>query len=339
MSDEVNKLKVLGSKGIIGKESVKLLDEYVQRLTANNIPIIYNLRHLRKLLNIKKKDQNKFFGPEREFSYKVFYIPKKSGGFRKIEAPSLKLELIQKWIKIHILEKLKISNSAKGFKKGSSIVDNADCHCNKKYVLNMDVQNFFPSIAYSKIFKLFNYIGYNKEVCHLLTQLCTNGDNVLPQGAPTSPIISNLVNIRLDKRLYYFAKSIGGDYTRYADDITISSNIRLEKYVKVVKDILKDEGYIINSKKTRIKNSGQKQEVTGLIVNKKVAVDKKIKKELDQAIYFIKRYGLLDHMKRINCDRTKYKEHLFGLAYFVKMVEPNQGVKYLKELNNLSWVY
>ena len=339
MKNEVNKLKDLESKGIINKESVKLLDDYSQRLTANNVPIIYNLRHLRKLLNIKKIDQHKFFGPEREFSYKVFYIPKRSGGFRKIESPSQELELMQKWIKIHILEKFTISNSAKGFKKGSSIVNNANCHCNKKYVLNMDVLNFFPSIKYSKIFKLFNYIGYNKEVCHLLTQLCTNGDNVLPQGAPTSPIISNLVNFRLDKRLYCLAKSIGGDYTRYADDITISSNIRLEKYVKIVKVILKDEGYNINTKKTRIKNSGQKQEVTGLIVNRKIAVDKKITKELNQAIYFIKRFGLLDHMKRINCDRTKYKEHLFGLAYFVKMVEPNKGVKYLKELNNLSWLY
>lgn len=339
MKNAVNKLKELESKGIISKESVKLMNEYAQRLIANNVPIIYNLRHLRKLLNIKKIDQYKFFGSEREFSYKVFYIPKKSGGFRKIESPSQELELIQKWIKIHILEKFNTSNSAKGFKKGLSIVDNAKCHCNKKYVLNMDVQNFFPSIKYSKIFKLFNYIGYNKEVCHLLTQLCTNGNNVLPQGAPTSPIISNLVNIRLDKRLYCFAKSIGGDYTRYADDITISSNINLDKYVEVLKEILKDEGYTINNKKTRIKNSGQKQEVTGLTVNRKVAVDKKIKKELDQAIFFIKRVGLLDHMKRINCDRAKYKEHLFGLAYFVKMVEPNIGVKYLKELNSLSWVY
>lgn len=339
MDDENKRLKELEKKGIISSESIKLLDEYRQRLTTNNVPIIYNLRHLRKLLNIRKSKQNIFFGSEREFSYKVFYIPKKNGGFRKIEAPSQELEIIQKWIKHNILEKFNISDSAKGFKKGTSIVDNASCHCNKRYVLNMDVQNFFPSIKYSKIFKLFNYFGYNKEVCHLLTQLCTNGDNALPQGAPTSPILSNLVNIRLDKRLHCFAKSIGGNYSRYADDITISSNTNLAKYVKVVNAILKDEGYNINNKKTRIKNSGQKQEVTGLIVNKKVSVSKKIKKELDKAIYFINKYDLLDHMKKINCDKAKYKEHLFGLAYFVKMVEPDAGVKYLKELNSLNWLY
>ena len=339
MENEILKIKDLESKHIISNTSARVLDEYVQRLTANNVPIIYNLRHLRKLLDIKKTSQNKYFGIERFSSYKTFYIPKKSGGFRKIEAPTQKLELIQNWIKCNILEKFNVSANATGFKKGTSIVDNATCHCNKKYILNMDVQNFFPSIKYSKIFRLFNYIGYNNEVCHLLTQLCTNCDNVLPQGAPTSPIISNLVNIKLDKRLSNFAKTIGGDYTRYADDITISSNTNLSKYVPVIKDILKDEGYITNNKKTRITNSGQKQEVTGLTVNKKVSVDKKIKKELNQAIYFINKYGLLDHMKRINCDKAKYKEHLFGLAYFVKMVEPSIGIRYLQELNNLNWAY
>ncbi len=339
MNNEITKIKDLETKHLISAESANLLDEYTQRLIANNVPIIYNLRHLRKLLDIKKSAQNNFFGTKRESSYKTFYIPKKSGGFRRIEAPTQKLELIQNWIKNNILEKFNVSNSATGFKKGTSIVDNASCHCNKKYVLNMDVQNFFPSIKYSKIFKLFNYIGYNNEVCHLLTQLCTNGDNVLPQGAPTSPILSNLVNIKLDKRLSCFAKSIGGDYTRYADDITISSNTNLAKYIQVIQDILKDEGYIVNNKKTRISNSGQKQEVTGLTVNKKVSVNKKIKKELNQAIYFIRKYGLLDHMKRINCTKAKYKEHLFGLAYFVKMVEPNTGIRYLQELNNLDWAY
>lgn len=339
MNNETNKIKELESRGVLDNKTAKLLNEYEQRLTANNVPIIYNLRHLRMLLNIRKNNQSRFFGKGRKNSYKVFYIPKKSGGFRKIEAPSQELEMIQKWIKTNILEKLNISSSAKGFKKGTSIVDNAKCHCNKKYVLNMDLQNFFPSIKYSKIFKLFYYIGYNKEVCHLLTQLCTNGDNVLPQGAPTSPIISNLVNIKLDKRLYCLAKSFGGDYTRYADDITISSNIRLIKYVDIIQNIIKDEGYIINIKKTRINNSGQRQEVTGLIVNDKISVNKKIKKELNKAIYFINRFGLLDHMQRIKCDKARYKEHLFGLAYFVKMVEPDIGVKYLKELNDLIWAY
>lgn len=332
-------IKELELKGIITKESAQLLEEYTGRLIANSLPVIYNLRHLRKHLNIKKKDQDIFFSSNRENLYKIFYIPKKSGGFRKIESPSRELELIQKWIKVNILEKFKISDCAKGFKKDTCIVDNAICHCNKKYVLNMDIQNFFPSIKYTRIFKLFNYFGYNKEICHLLTKLCTNGSNILPQGAPTSPIISNLVNIKLDKRLYNFAKSIGGDYTRYADDITISSNTNLMKYLETIKKIINDEGYIINNKKTRVKNSGQKQEVTGLIVNKKVSVNKRIKKELNNAIYFINKFGLLDHMKKIKCDKVMYKEHLFGLAYFVKMVEPDLGIKYLKKLNNLNWDY
>ena len=334
-----HKIQELKAKGIITHESAELLEKYSQRLTANNVPVIYNLRHLRFLLSIKKKMQYKYFGADRKCSYRVFYIPKKSGGFRKIEAPSHELELIQRWIKSNILEKFHIADSATGFKKNTSIVDNATCHCNKRYVLNMDIQNFFPSINYSRVFKLFNYIGYGKEVCHLLTQLCTNDNNVLPQGAPTSPIISNLVNIKLDKRLSAFAKSIGGNYTRYADDITISSDTNLYKYIGVVKTIINDEGYIVNEKKTRVTNSGQKQEVTGLTVNTKLAVNKKIKRELNNAIYFINRFGLTDHMKKIQCDKAMYKEHLFGLAYFVKMVEPEIGNIYLKELNEISWLY
>lgn len=334
-----HKIQELEDKGIITHESADLLEEYSKRLTVNNVPVIYNLRHLRFLLNIKKNTQYKYFGEDRQGSYRVFYIPKKSGGFRKIEAPSQELELIQRWIKSNILEKFNVSDSATGFKKGTSIVDNAACHCNKRYVLNMDIQNFFPSIGYSKVFKLFNYIGYNKEVCHLLTQLCTNGSNVLPQGAPTSPIISNLVNIKLDARLSAFAKTIGGEYTRYADDITISSNRNLYRYIDVVKAIINDEGYIVNDKKTRINASGQKQEVTGLTVNKKLSVNRRIKRELNNAIYFISKFGLADHMKRIQCDRAMYKEHLYGLAYFVKMVEPDIGNKYLKELNELVWLY
>ena len=332
-------VRELEDKGIITHESAERLVEYSQRLMDNNVPVIYNLRHLRFLLSIKKNMQYKYFGADRKRSYHVFYIPKKSGGFRKIEAPSQELELIQRWIKSNILEKFNISDSAKGFKIGTSIVDNAACHCCKQYVLNMDIRDFFPSIKYSKIFKLFNYIGYNSEVCHLLTQLCTNDCNVLPQGAPTSPIISNLVNIRLDKRLYSFAKSIGGDYTRYADDITISSNVNPYRYIDVLKTIIEDEGYIVNNKKTRVKSSGQRQTVTGLTVNKKIVVDKKIKRELNNAIYFINKFRLVDHMKKIQCDKSRYKEHLFGLAYFVKMVEPDIGNSYLKELNEISWSY
>lgn len=334
-----NEIKLLKEKKLISDNVKDLLDEYTKRLTENNVPVIYNLRHLRKYLNIKKKDQDKLFGVDRDALYKEFYIPKKSGGFRKIQAPSEFLETRQRWVKENILDKIKFSDYAKGFKKKTSIVDNAKEHCNKKYVLNIDLKNFFPSINYSKVFKLFCYIGYTRGVSHLLTKLCTNEQGALPQGAPTSPCISNLVNLKLDKRLSCFAHSIGGVYTRYADDITISSNSNPYNYMQTITKIVNEEGYQLNNKKTRIQNRGQKQEVTGLVVNDKVSVSRKIKKELNNAIYYIKKYGIEEHIKHIKCDKIHYKEHLFGLAYFVKMVNPDLGINYLNKLNALKWQY
>ena len=142
--DYLNRINELFKKGYIDLRTKDLLEEYTSRLLDNGVPIIYNLRHLRKHLDIKKKEQEKYFGKERFMLYKEFYIPKKSGGFRKIEAPVLDLEDKQKWIKQNILDKLTVSENAKGFKKHTNIVDNALGHCNKKYVLNLDIQDFFP---------------------------------------------------------------------------------------------------------------------------------------------------------------------------------------------------
>ena len=125
------------------------------------MPIIYNLRHLRKLLHIKKSEQERFFGKDRQQSYNKFNIPKKSGGVRIIEAPVNDLKAIQKWIKDNILDKFEASKYAKGFIKNISIYDNALPHVNKELVINLDLKDFFPSIDYSQVFKIFKYFGYD----------------------------------------------------------------------------------------------------------------------------------------------------------------------------------
>ena len=110
-------------------------------------------------------------------------------------------------------------------------------------------------------------MGYRLDVAHLLTKLCTNSDNVLPQGSPASPSISNLVLLKLDKRLSSLAKSINCCYSRYADDITFSGNKSIKSIVPLVKRIVFEEGYFINEDKVRLQYANQRQEVTGLIVN------------------------------------------------------------------------
>ncbi len=119
------------------------------------------------------------------------------------------------------------------------------------------------------------YIGYNNQVAHLLTKLCTNKRNQLPQGAPTSPSLSNILMLKLDKRISTLATKAGASYTRYADDITISGNKEIKSLVKIVVQIIEEEGYKVNEKKLRLQYSNQRQVVTGLTVNKKVSVSKK----------------------------------------------------------------
>lgn len=324
---------------IVTAQQKELIEEYSNRLNSNNVPIIYNLRHLRGILKIRRKEQNDFFGEGRSINYKVFYIPKKAGGYRKIEAPVEKLCYIQKWIKVNILDSIKVSDNAKGFKKNTSIIENARPHVGKEVVINLDIKDFFPSINYAKVFRFFIYIGYTKEVAHLLTQLCTNGNNVLPQGAPTSPGLSNIICLKLDKRLTELAKKVGCSYSRYADDITFSGKKEIIKIIPLIKRIIQDEGYVINEKKFRIQFSNHLQVVTGLTVNKKINISKQLKKEIENAIFYAQKFGVDKHMQNINCNRFFYKEHLYGIAYFVKMIDKEKGEKYLNGLDKIEWFY
>lgn len=326
-------------KGIINQEEYDLIKVYTERLESNNVPIIFNLRHLRKIIKISKKEQNLFFGIEKSSMYHCFLIPKKDGSYRQIEAPNSELKLRQLWIKEEIIDKFNISSSAYGFRKGYSIYDNALPHVGKDLVINIDIKDFFHSINYQQVFKFFNYIGYTNQVSHLLTKLCTNSSNVLPQGAPTSPGLSNIVLLKLDKRLSKLAESAECNYTRYADDITFSGKKKIKYLVSTICEIIEDEGYVVNKKKLRLQYSNQRQEVTGLTVNRKVSISKKHIKEIENAIYYSKKYGVKEHMARNNCSKSFYKEHLYGLVYFIKIIDKERGERYLEELNQIEWLY
>lgn len=332
------RLKKAVEQGIVSHKTADAIKVYNYRLNQNNMPIIYNLRHLRKILNIKKREQDLYFGKKRN-EYHTFYIPKKNGDKRKIEAPSARLKAFQLWIKENILDKIGLSDYAMGFKKSRSIFDNAQMHTNKELVINVDLKDFFPTITYDKVYKIFAYMGYTNEVAHLLTQLCTNNDNVLPQGSPASPAISNIVAMKLDKRLAGIAEKYNCSYTRYADDITFSGGAGIKNIMPIVRCIIEEEGFTANEKKIRFQYSNQRQEVTGLIVNKKVSVSSAIIKEIDNAVYYCKKYGVESHMKRIGCDKSFYKEHLYGIAYFIKMIDVHKGEYYLSKLDQIVWSY
>ena len=325
-------------RGVITQEAYNSIAEYTQRLNDNKVPIIYNLRHLRKIFKIQKREQDIFFGESRSSLYRDFSIPKKSGGVRRIEAPCKRLKEIQRWIKDEIVDNFVVSEYATGFRKNMSIVDNAKKHVRKELVINMDIKDFFPSVTYADVLLMFMYIGYRKDVAHLLTKLCTNAENVLPQGSPASPAISNHILLKLDKRLGRLAESIGADYSRYADDITFSGNKGISTIIPLVEEIVEEEGLQVNKDKTRLQYSNQRQEVTGLIVNNKISVSASIDNEIRNAIYFIKKYGVDDHMKHIGCNKSFYMEHLYGIAYFINMVDGDKGKKYLAQLDEIMWM-
>lgn len=323
--------------GYISEDEMVLIEEYNQRLTENDVPIIYNLRHLRQLLGIHKSAQQRLFGNKRYESYRTFQIPKKTSGFRTIEAPSEELKRIQLWIKENILDKFTPSEYAKGFKQGVSIYDNALPHVGKELIINIDLKDFFPSIKYSEVYKIFKYIGYTDSVSKLLAKLCTNSKNVLPQGSPASPALSNLVSLKLDKRLSCLAKKIGADYTRYADDITFSGSEDIKQHINLIRKIIFEEKYQVNEDKFRLQHYYQRQEVTGLIVNTKVSVAERLITEIENAIYYCAKYGVINHMSKMKIDKGFYKEHLYGIAYFIKMVDKEKGEKYLSQLEEIDW--
>ena len=329
--------KAIIKKGL-SSEYAKVCCNYASRLIDNNLPVIFDINHLSKLIGTTTTFISQLMFCD-DLYYKVSQIPKKSGGYRELYIPALELKYIQRWILENILNRIKISDYAVGFRKNYSILNNAKKHLNKPCVINLDIKDFFPSISFERVFRVFSYFGYSIQVSYILAKLCTY-QGVLPQGSPASPALSNIVSIKLDARLSKLANKYNATYTRYADDITYSGNCGISKLISISKQILNEEGFVLNDKKTRITYSHQKQEVTGLIVNNSEAkVCKNYKRKLWQEIYYCQKFGVSNHLKRIECNKSFYKEHMYGKAYFVNMVEPSEGKKLLIELNKIEWDY
>lgn len=221
--------------------------------------------------------------------YETFEIPKKSGGTRTICAPSGDLKNLQSKLALALeeyqnlmrAEGKTVSNISHGFEKGKSIITNSKIHRNKRFVLNLDLQDFFSSFHFGRV---AGYFEKNKDfllphdVAVIIAQItCYNG--CLPQGAPTSPIITNMICQILDMRVLRIAKKYKLDYTRYADDLTFSTNCSgfidtQDSFISELSDVISKAGFSINENKTRLLFKDSKQEVTGLIVNKKVNVSR-----------------------------------------------------------------
>lgn len=242
------------------------------------------------ILNIKESTLDNVLTKSK---YHNFKVPKRSGGYRSISAPDDRLKWVQEKLNNYIIKKYEFLECQYGFVKGKSIVDNAKIHNKSKYILNIDLKNFFPTIHFGRVrgvfmsepFNLPNYVATTlaKIACY---------HNELPQGSPCSPTISNIVCYSLDKQLLNLSKKYSFNYTRYADDITLSSDSPFSKEIvtrtqdnyiiigKKLRSIIENQGFTINENKTNYSWNNERKEVTGLIVNEKVNVKKVFIKQL-----------------------------------------------------------
>ena len=264
-------------------------------------------------------------------AYHPVQIPKKGGGVRQLFVPEPRLRSIQDKIYRHILIHLPISPHATAYRTGGSLRDNAAPHVGRRYVLKLDVADFFGSIHYDQVLRVLSETpGLSRQTAWLLSELCCL-DGVLPQGAPTSPALSNLVLDRMDRTLGCWCQIQGITYTRYCDDLTFSADCPLEEAYKKAGNLLRDMGFSLNEKKTRFLTRATRQQVTGLTVNEKVSVPNDYKRALRQELYYALRYGLREAIfegKRTaflrdgQPDPERYRAHLLGRAQYVLQIEP-----------------
>lgn len=218
--------------------------------------------------------------------YHEFFIPKRSGGRRRILAPAPALKSLQRRIHRRLLARLPVHPAAVGFRRGESIVTHARRHQGQAAVIRLDLRDFFPSTSAKRVERYFRAIGWNREAAALLVKLCT-AEGGLPQGAPTSPVLSNLVNYRFDARVAADAGRMNLAYSRYADDITFSyaaddaSAARNARALcHFVWRLAAEEGYRLHRKKTSVRRRHQRQLVTGLVVNVKVQLPRETRRWL-----------------------------------------------------------
>lgn len=303
---------------------------YAKNLFDNNLPIISSPEHFSLLVGLEHQYVCNMAHASDRF-YRHFSIPKSNGKMRDIDEPLPDLKFVQTWILHNILEKCQISDYAKAYFKGRTLKHNARFHRAQKIVVTMDIKDFFPSISVKDVTNIFENMGYFHNLSCFLAYLCCLND-VLPQGAPTSPYLSNLRMIGLDDKISKYTSSRNIRYTRYADDLTFSGDFNPHHIINDISRIIFSEGFSINSEKTRVARSSARQEVTGIIVNSHMQLSKEKRKNIRQQVYYIKKFGLDSHLERIEENRSNYLNHLLGQINFALFVNPKD--KEMKEYFN-----
>lgn len=284
--------------------------------------------------------------------YHRWLVPKRDGTPRLISAPKPDLKAVQRWIMREVTEHLPVHGAAHGFLTGRSIVTNAQPHAGASVVVKMDIREFYPTVTFRRVKGLLRHAGLSEQLATLMALLATEspreivethgktyyvatGPRSLPQGAPTSPSITNALCLRLDARLSGLARALGARYTRYADDLTFSwheAKPRIGTLLHATRAIVSAEGFAVHPRKTRVMRSGARQSVTGLVVNAapegrpRERVSRERRRELRAAI---------KNRELGRPGKGESLEHLKGLAAFVMMTDRAQGQAFMARIQKL----
>ncbi len=331
------------------------------RLALHNLDVIKSVDELSEKMGVSLAEL-RFLSYSKKIStirhYRTFEMKKKSGGVRKISAPMPRLKRLQYWILDNILNKIELHSAVHGFVKGRSICSNARPHIGSQIVVNLDLDNFFPTISYPRVKGLFRSLGYSHQLATVLALLCTEydfnevmlndqpyyigkGERKLPQGAPSSPAISNILCRHLDRRLAGLATKMDYVYTRYADDLSFSTRAHpaqnVQKLLWRCRKIIEDEGFKLNKAKTKIMRKHRQQKVTGLVVNEKLSIDRKTRKKFRALLYQLNK-GDIKEIHWLDKSKHALADSIMGFAHFLKMVESEMATNALNMLNDSAYM-
>lgn len=329
----------------------------IESLQERRLPVLSSPADVAKALGlpVPKLRWLSFHSEASESSHYVYFqIPKRSGGMRLLSAPHEQLARAQNWILENILEHLIVEEPAHGFIRGRSTVTNAEPHVRRDILINLDLTDFFPTITFRRVRGVFSKIGYSPAVSTVLALLCTEsprrpveyegkkywvatGDRSLPQGACTSPALSNQVARKLDRRLLGMSNKMGWAYTRYADDMTFSAPKGKRGEVPLllsrIRHIVTEEGFALNPKKGRVQRFAGRQSVTGVVVNDKPGVPRDLVRRIRAILHGARRAGL-DAQNREEI--PYFKAWLRGMIAYITMVDRRKGSALMQQLNAIT---
>jgi RNA-directed DNA polymerase len=324
------------------------------KLARQALPELNEAQDLARAMGVTLAEL-RFLAFERRVSrishYRRFAMPKKTGGERIISAPMPRLKRAQYWVLDNLLARAPLHPAAHGFVIERSIVSNALPHVGQAVVINLDLKNFFPSIGMPRIKGVFGQLGYSEQVATILALLCTEapteevkvdgetyfvayGSRALPQGAPSSPALTNILCRRLDARLQACAAKLGFRYTRYADDLTFSADAYAGKAAGKLlwraRQIVIDEGFTPHPEKQHVMRQAQRQIVTGIVVNHKPSLPRETLRRFRATLFQVEKDGPTGKQWSGN---TNVFDALEGYAQFIKMVDAGKGVPLLHRVH------